>query len=167
MPYSLQPRGREAPSLHHQGNSGCLNQTDRSQSRHLAYKLRLKHLSPREWADPVSVPDTEGMEKRVCSYGAFSLIPVYTKRFAHLFLAAAPFRLWSLGRYRVMQTGERAFPGRRRQCETPVPTPVAPTPTHPQCSGPSALPAVQGSWRAIFNRTSHSISEAETIKAQY
>lgn len=107
--------------------------------------------------------DKDGVEKRVLPYGAFLLIPVYAKCFAHLLLTAASFWLWSVGRYRVMQTGERAFCGRRTQCEAPVPTPGAPTPTHPQCSGPPALPAVLGSQRAIFNRASGSVVEAETI----
>lgn len=124
-----------------------------------------KHLSPRAWADPLSMQDKDGVEKRVCSHAAFLLIPVYAKCFAHLLLAAAAFWLWSTGRYRVMQTGERAFCGRRRQCETPIPTPGAPTPTHPRCSGPSALPAVLGSWRAIFNRALRSVSEEETSES--
>lgn len=69
---------------------------------------------------------------------SFFVIPVYTKCSTHLLLAAASFWLWSVGGHRVMQTGERAFCGQRSQCETPIPTPGAPTLTHPQCSGTSS-----------------------------
>jgi len=111
------------------------------------------------WADPLSVQDKDGVDKRVCSYGAFLLIPVYAKCFSHLLLAAASFWLWSMGRYRVMRTGERAFCGRRRH------HPGCPRTDPPTALQPPALPAVRGSWRDIFNRALCSVSEAEMIES--
>lgn len=66
---------------------------------------------------------------------------------------------------RVMQMSERAFCGQRSQRQTPIPTPGAPALTHPQRSVHPALPAVLGSWRDIFTRTSCSVSETERIES--
>lgn len=107
--------------------------------------------------------DKDG-EKGVLSYEAFLLIPVYTKCFAHLLLAAAYFWLWSMDRHRVMQMGEELCVVGRVSVRHPSP-PWAPPHRPPIVLRSPALPAVLGSWRAIFNKSLHFMSEAEATEA--